>query len=78
MHNASVRTMQDDDGSTLDTPYLFQRLTTAASDTLILQGRGPAAQLTGMSRSLFRPSDDAVTLPYNIPGEIMKYTDQGK
>jgi meiotically up-regulated gene 157 (Mug157) protein len=24
--------------------------------------------LWGLTRSLFRPSDDAVTLPYNIPG----------
>jgi uncharacterized protein len=37
----------------------------------MMYGRGPATKLTGLSRSLFRPSDDATTFQYNIPGNAM-------
>jgi meiotically up-regulated gene 157 (Mug157) protein len=40
-------------------------------DTLSIQGRGPPSNPNGLTRSLFRPSDDAATLPYNIPGNAM-------
>lgn len=40
-------------------------------DTLELYGRGPPVLPNGLSRSLFRPSDDAVKLGYNIPGNAM-------
>lgn len=53
------------------TPYLFQRSTSEALDTLIMQGNGPLNKYNGLSRSLFRPSDDAVTFPYHIPGNMM-------
>jgi len=66
-----VEVMQLDDGRSLDPPYLFQRLTSEPLDSLIVRGRGPASRPNGLSRSLFRPSDDAVTLPYNIPGNAM-------
>lgn len=46
-----------------------------ALDTLELYGRGPPVSLTGLSRSLFRPSDDAVTMGYNIPGNAMACTE---
>lgn len=46
-----------------------------ALDTLELYGRGPPVRLTGLSRSLFRPSDDAVTMGYNIPGNAMACTE---
>lgn len=66
----TIQTMQRYDGTTSSPPYSFQRLTTEALDTLIIGGRGPpAAKLNGLTRSLFRPSDDAVTLPFNIPGQ---------
>ena len=38
-------------------------------------GRGPPVKLNGLSRSLFRPSDDAVTMGYNIPGNAMACTE---
>ena len=66
-----VEVMQLDDGRSSDPPYLFQRLTSEPLDSLIVRGRGPASRPNGLSRSLFRPSDDAVTLPYNIPGNAM-------
>lgn len=67
-----VQTMQNDNGQLENPPYLFQRLTTAASDTLQMGGRGPPnSNGVGLTRSLFRPSDDAVTFPLNIPGNAM-------
>mmetsp|Transcript_3296 Transcript_3296/g.3261 ORF Transcript_3296/g.3261 Transcript_3296/m.3261 type:complete len:499 (-) Transcript_3296:352-1848(-) len=68
---STIRTMQTDDGNSQNPPYLFQRQTTAATDSLMMYGRGPATKLTGLSRSLFRPSDDATTYQYNIPGNAM-------
>jgi meiotically up-regulated gene 157 (Mug157) protein len=67
----TIQTMIDEDGRSKDTPYLFQRSTTEGLDTLVMQGRGPVGKKNGLSRSLFRPSDDAVTMPYNIPGNAM-------
>lgn len=55
----TIEIMQTDNGATSTTPYLFQRETSESSDTLIMNGRGPPAKPNGLSRSLFRPSDDA-------------------
>ena len=66
-----VETMQSDNGQLSNPPYLFQRLTTSATDTLMMGGRGTPNAITGLTRSLFRPSDDAVTFPLNIPGNAM-------
>jgi meiotically up-regulated gene 157 (Mug157) protein len=64
--------MQNDNGQLSNPPYLFQRVTTTASDTLMMSGRGPPNNnAMGLTRSLFRPSDDAVTFPLNIPGNAM-------
>lgn len=67
----TVSTMVENTGEDANPPYMFERMTTNALDTLMLYGRGPPAKKTGLTRSLFRPSDDAVTLPYNIPGNAM-------
>jgi len=67
----TIKIMQIEEISSDPASYLFQRLTTVATDTLMLNGRGPPGNPMGLSRSLFRPSDDAVTLPYNIPGNAM-------
>jgi meiotically up-regulated gene 157 (Mug157) protein len=64
-----VAIMQNDNGQLSNPPYLFQRQTMVATDTLMMSGRGSPNKITGLTRSLFRPSDDAVTFPLNIPGE---------
>jgi uncharacterized protein len=43
----------------------------------MMNGRGPPGEPVGLSRSLFRPSDDAVTLPYNVPGNAMACVELG-
>jgi meiotically up-regulated gene 157 (Mug157) protein len=66
----TVNTMQIDDGQTENPPYLFQRLAESALDTLPLSGRGPPVKPFGLSKQLFRPSDDAVTHAYNLAGNM--------
>lgn len=67
----TIEIMQSVTGLEKKCPYLFQRDTYVSTDTLFMGGRGPPSKPFGLSRSLFRPSDDAVTLPYNIPGNAM-------
>jgi meiotically up-regulated gene 157 (Mug157) protein len=54
---------EDDNGGP---PYVFQRNTGEPTDTLE-HGRGPVGRHTGMIKCGFRGSDDALTLPFNIP-----------
>jgi meiotically up-regulated gene 157 (Mug157) protein len=54
-----------------DPSYLFQRTTDSSTETLMLSGRGTPASRTGMSRSFFRASDDATTLPFHIADNAM-------
>lgn len=67
----TVNTMQIDDGQTENPPYTFERNSLNSLDTLPLSGRGPPVKPFGLSRSLFRPSDDAVTHAYNLAGNMM-------
>jgi len=53
-------------GSTEYNPYFFQRTTTVPTDTLMF-GTGAPANRCGLSKSPFRPSDDATTFPFLIP-----------
>lgn len=53
------------------TVYTFERNTAIASDTTIQNGHGSPNARTGMSKCMFRPSDDAVILPFLIPANAM-------
>eukprot|EP00927_Polykrikos_kofoidii_P054211 TRINITY_DN48666_c0_g1_i1.p1 TRINITY_DN48666_c0_g1~~TRINITY_DN48666_c0_g1_i1.p1 ORF type:complete len:514 (-),score=53.67 TRINITY_DN48666_c0_g1_i1:73-1551(-) len=64
---STLRAEQQVDGSS---PYSFQRQAFEPTDTLS-HGNGWPAAYTGMVRTAFRPSDDAVTFPFNIPANAM-------
>jgi uncharacterized protein len=51
--------------------YSFARHTSIATDTLPGGGHGNPCRRTGMSRSPFRPSDDATIFQYHIPSNAM-------
>ncbi|MGN6368545.1 MAG: glycoside hydrolase family 125 protein [Phycisphaerae bacterium] len=51
--------------------YSFQRTNQNAIETLTLEGMGNPFKRTGMSRSPFRPSDDAAIFQYLIPANAM-------
>lgn len=50
--------------------YRFQRLDCPPTDTLVRDGRGSETVPNGLTWSAFRPSDDACTYGYNVPGNI--------
>jgi meiotically up-regulated gene 157 (Mug157) protein len=66
-----VQLFVTDNGRSSTPPYLFQRKTSDALDTQPVQGRGHPGKPFGLSRSMFRPSDDANAMPYNFPGNAM-------
>jgi meiotically up-regulated gene 157 (Mug157) protein len=60
------------DGAVLESPYLFTRQTTRATETFANDGlANPVANGTGLVRSGFRPSDDATILQLFIPANMM-------
>jgi len=60
------------DGAVLESPYLFSRQTTRATETFANDGLGnPVANGTGLIRSGFRPSDDATVFQLFIPANMM-------
>lgn len=61
------RTEQDHDARS---PYRFQRSDCPPSDTLVRDGLGGATTPTGLTWSAFRPSDDACTFGFNVPGNM--------
>ncbi|MFT3886995.1 MAG: glycoside hydrolase family 125 protein [Arachnia sp.] len=63
----TIRTEQDHAASA----YRFIRPDTVAQDTLTHDGRGAPVARTGMTWSAFRPSDDACTYGYNVPGNLL-------
>jgi meiotically up-regulated gene 157 (Mug157) protein len=68
----TIKTQQAGSEEELENPpYSFQRMTTQATDTLMMFGRGTPAQRCGLSKSPFRGSDDAVTLPFQVAANAM-------
>ncbi|KAK0672933.1 hypothetical protein QBC41DRAFT_312378 [Cercophora samala] len=60
------------DGTPSFSPYQFQRYTTTSTETLPNAGSGPPFHpSTGLTRSAFRPSDDACTYQGLIPANMM-------
>lgn len=60
------------DGRVLGSGYSFARMTTRSTETLANDGAGsPVASGTGLVRSAFRPSDDATTYQFLVPGNMM-------
>ena len=55
-------------------PYRFQRKTERATDTTINDGWGAPANPVWLIVSIFRPSDDATTLPFLIPSNFFAVT----
>jgi meiotically up-regulated gene 157 (Mug157) protein len=51
-------------------PYSFERLDSAPSDTLPFGGKGTTTNFTGMTWSGFRPSDDACKFGYLVPANM--------
>lgn len=57
-------------------PYRFERPDPLLpTDTLVRGGLGPRTMPTGLTWSGFRPSDDATTYGYNIPGNAFAVTE---
>jgi meiotically up-regulated gene 157 (Mug157) protein len=61
-----LETMQRSTAEDFPPSYKFLRSTTTPTDTL-MHATGPPCAATGMVRTAFRPSDDAATLPFNVP-----------
>lgn len=60
------------DGSINKSPYMFERKSNKASETMSNDGAGaPVKSNTGLIRSFFRPSDDACTFQLFIPANMM-------
>ncbi|MDF0487880.1 glycoside hydrolase family 125 protein [Sphingomonas sp. H39-1-10] len=53
-----------------DGPYRFERVNRHATETLMLKGVGAPTRKVGLIHSMFRPSDDACTLPFLIPSNL--------
>lgn len=55
-------------------PYHFLRVTDRAYDTAPWNGYGAPVNPVGLICSVFRPSDDATTLPFLVPSNFMAVT----
>ncbi|ATY66542.1 DUF1237 domain-containing [Cordyceps militaris] len=60
------------DGRVQPSPYTWRRDADTATEVVANRGAGsPVADRIGMVRSFFRPSDDATTLQYFVPANMM-------
>jgi hypothetical protein len=65
-----VKTFREQQRKNSKGPYTFQRVTSAATDTLPGYGRGNPTKPVGLIHSGFRPSDDACIYPFLIPSNL--------
>lgn len=68
---ATIRTEQAGADEIQKDDYRFQRQTVTPTETLACHGYGQPARRCGLSKSPFRPSDDAAMLPFLIPANAM-------
>ncbi len=68
---ATVRNEQAGTDEVAERRYRFQRLSPSPTETLAGDGYGQPAKRCGLSKSPFRPSDDAALLPFLIPANAM-------
>ncbi len=65
-----VRTFRQQQRKSDPGPYVFQRPTTLATETLMLEGHGAPTRKVGLIHSMFRPSDDACVYPFLVPSNL--------
>jgi len=68
---STIKSMQQATSTPSASPYRFQRVSPAPTESQMLSGMGSPTAYTGMSCSPFRPSDDSTLLPYLIPTQAM-------
>lgn len=68
---ATIRTEQSGADEIAKDDYRFQRMSPNPTETLACGGYGQPARRCGLSKSPFRPSDDAAMLPFLIPANAM-------
>ena len=65
-----VKTFRDQQRKTGNGPYKFERPSPHPTESLAEEGYGTPARPIGLIHSGFRPSDDACTFAFNIPGNF--------
>jgi hypothetical protein len=67
----TIRFEQAGSDEGIEPKYTFKRQTTSPTETLAGDGAGQPAHRCGLSKSPFRPSDDASSLPFLVPANAM-------
>ena len=67
---STLKVFKEQQRKTDNGPYSFQRLTSAATDSLSMAGFGYPVKPVGLICSMFRPSDDATVFPFLIPSNF--------